>query len=409
MTTATTGLTLADLFPPDDLAAAIAAKHVERRRHPTLPVSIYTYTRECQLGHLWTPVTIQCRGLIVDDATGAVAALPFPKIFVSAMHGVHHFAPPLPTDEPFEIFEKADGSLIILFHYAGSWHAASKGSFISDQAAWAQVWLDGSDHSRLDPELTYLAEAIYPENRIVVDYGTRCDLVLLAAYRPADGTEELLSTIAPHWAGIGSVARTWGLSSDVAELEQLALASTTLDGATAGGTEEEGYVIRFASGQRAKIKLKSYLALHRLMTGTSPRDIWRALGVQRFPNEGVKRVAYVLGCSTQEIEALRAAPSGPLNALLENVPDEFDTWVHRIIDRIEGDSNAQRDQAQAAFESLAPLRHDRGAFGRAAQGIADPTRRACTFLLLDGRCIDTTIWKNTKPDATAPFVTDEDN
>lgn len=409
MTLTTTGLTLADLFPPDDLAAAIAAKHVERRQHPTLPVSIYTYTRECQLRHLWTPVTIQCRGLIVDDGTGEIVALPFPKIFVSAMHGVHDFAPPLPADEPFEIFEKADGSLIILFHHDGRWHAASKGSFISDQAQWAQHRIDNADLSHLDPALTYLAEAIYPGNRIVVDYRDREDLVLLAAYRPADGTEELLSAVAPHWAGIGPVACSWGLSSDLAELEQLALASKTIDGDPAAGTEEEGYVIRFASGVRAKIKLASYLALHRLMTGTSPRDIWRALGVQRFPDETVKRVAYILACSIGEIEALRAAPSGPLNALLENVPDEFDTWVHQIIDRIEADFRDQCDQAQAAFESLASLRHDRGAFGRAAQSITDPTRRACAFLLLDGRPIDTTIWKNTKPDATAPFVTDEDN
>lgn len=409
MTTTTTGLTLADLFPPDDLAEAIEAGYVERRRHPFMPVSIYTYTRECQLGHLWTPVTIQCRGLIVDDITSGIVALPFPKIFVTAMHGVHDFAPPLPTDEPFEIFEKADGSLIILFHYAGQWHTASKGSFISDQAQWAQRWLANRDLSHLDPALTYLAEAIYPENRIVVDYRGREDLVLLAAYRPADGTEELLSTVAPHWAGIGPIACSWGLSSDVSELEQLALASKTIDGDVAGGTEEEGYVIRYASGQRAKIKLKSYLALHRLMTGTSPRDIWRALGVQRFPGETVKRVAFILACSTDEIEALRAAPNGPLNALLENVPDEFDSWVRAIIGRIEADFNAQLDQAQAAFESLAPLTNDRGAFARAAQSIADPTRRASTFLLLDGRCIDTTIWKNTKPDATAPFVTDEDN
>lgn len=210
MTLTSTGLTLADLFPPDDLAAAITAGHVTRKQHPTLPLSIYTYTRDCQYGHIWTPVTMQCRGLIADDTTGEVVALPFPKIFVTAMHGVHDFAPPLPADEPFEIFDKVDGSLIILFHYAGQWHAASKGSFSSDQAQWAQGCIDGTDRSGLDPALTYLAEAIYPGNRIVVDYGQRTDLVLLAAYRPADGTEELLSAVAPHWAGIGPVVRTWG-------------------------------------------------------------------------------------------------------------------------------------------------------------------------------------------------------
>jgi hypothetical protein len=182
VTTATTGLTLADLFPPDDLAAAIEAGHVTRKSHPDLPLSIFTYTRDCQYGHIWTPVTMACRGLIADDVTGGIVAFPFPKIFVTAMHGVHDFAPPLPA-EPFEVFDKADGSLIIVFHYDGRWHAASKGSFISEQADWAQQWLDAADLSRLDPQLTYLAEAIYPANRIVCDYGPREDLALLAADR----------------------------------------------------------------------------------------------------------------------------------------------------------------------------------------------------------------------------------
>ncbi|WP_206305564.1 phosphatase domain-containing protein [Actinacidiphila soli] len=72
-----------------------------------------------------------------------------------------------------------------------------QGNFISEQPQWAQAVLDGADLSGLDPELTYLAEAIYPENRIVVDHGQRKELVLLAAYRPADGTEESLS-VAPR-------------------------------------------------------------------------------------------------------------------------------------------------------------------------------------------------------------------
>lgn len=398
---------LDSLFPPADLAAAIEAGHVTRKTHPTLPLSVLTYTRECQYGHIWNPVTMRCRGLIADDKTGEIVALPFPKIFVTGMHGVFDFAPPLPA-EPFEIFEKADGSLIITFHYDGRWRAASKGSFISEQAQWAQAVLDAADLSALDPGLTYLAEAIYPANRIVVDYGQREALMLLAAYRPADGTEAPLSVVASHWRTVGPVVRSWGLSDGLAELEELAAASTTLAGAEVGGTEEEGYVIRYASGARAKIKLSAYLFLHRLLTQTSPRDIWRALGVQRFPEETAKRVAYILSCSTDEVEALRATPNGPLNALLENVPDEFDSWVREVIGKIEADFADQQDQARAAFESLAPLAADRGDFARAAQGIPDPSIRAAAFLLLDSRSIDSTLWKNTRPTVADPFKTDEE-
>ncbi|MET9842806.1 hypothetical protein ABZZ01_34320, partial [Streptomyces virginiae] len=73
-------------------------------------------------------------------------------------------------------------------HYAGRWRVASKGSFISAQAVWAQRRLDGADTAALHPGTTYLAEILYPQNRIVVDYGDRRDLVLLAAFG-LDGTE----------------------------------------------------------------------------------------------------------------------------------------------------------------------------------------------------------------------------
>lgn len=380
--TTTTGLTLADLFPPDDLAAAIEAGHVTRKQHPDLPLSIYTYTRECQYGHIWTPVTMACRGLIADDASGAIVAYPFPKIFVTAMHGVHDFAPPLPTDEPFEIFEKADGSLIILFHYDGRWHAASKGSFTSEQAQWAQQRIDAADLSRLDPALTYLAEAIYPGNRIVVDYRDREDLVLLAAYRPADGTEELLSTVAPHWTGIGPVACSWGLSSDLAELEQLALASKTIDGDPAGGTEEEGYVIRYASGQRAKIKLSAYLVLHKLFTGTNERTIWEVLASGQDPA-----------------------------VLFDTVPDEFADWARNIAMRLASEHGQIVAEVHADFgeviSQLPPI-YDRKSFALLAK---ETKHRSALFLLVDGRldAVAAWAWKQIKPRGDKPFKTDEDN
>lgn len=371
--------TLDNLFPAADLAAAIDAGHVTRKAHPTLPLSIYTYTRECQYGHIWTPVTMRCRGLAADN-TGTIVALPFPKIFVTAMHGVHDFAPPLPA-EPFEIFEKADGSLIIVFHYDGRWHAASKGSFISEQAQWAQYRLDTADLSGLDPELTYLAEAIYPGNRIVVDYGQREELVLLAAYRPADGTEQPLADVAAHWKPIGPTVRSWGMSDDLAELEQLAAASATLDRPAVDGTEEEGYVIRFASGQRAKVKLAAYLTLHKLFTGTNERTIWEVLASGQDPA-----------------------------VLFDQVPDEFADWAHAIADQLRAEHARIVDEATSAYADVmaaVPANPDRKTF--ALEAVKSPHRSAL-FLIHDGR--DTAVhdwaWKQIKPRGDKPFKTDEE-
>lgn len=372
--------TLDSLIPPDDMTAAIEAGHVTRKTHPTLPLSIFTYTRECQYGHIWTPVTMRCRGLIADDASGEVVAIPFPKIFVTAMHGAHDFAPPLPA-EPFEIFEKADGSLIIVFHYDGRWHAASKGSFISEQAQWAQAVLDNSDLSGLDPALTYLAEAIYPANRIVVDYGQREELMLLAAYRPADGAEEALATVAAHWKPIGPVVRSWGLRDGLAELEALAAASTTLGGATVGGTEEEGYVIRYASGARAKIKLSAYLTLHKLFTGTNERTIWEVLASGQDPA-----------------------------VLFDQVPDEFADWARNIAEGLRTEHARIVDEATNAYAdtiAVLPADPDRKTFALAA--VKSPYRSAL-FLIHDDRdkAVSDWAWKQIKPRGDKPFKNDEE-
>ncbi|WNI19222.1 RNA ligase [Actinacidiphila sp. ITFR-21] len=371
---------LSELFNLDDLEAAIVAGQVTRKAHPELPLSILTYTRDVQYSHAWNLVTMRCRGLIADDRTGGVVALPFPKIFVTGMHGVYDFAPPLPA-EPFEIFEKADGSLIIAFHYDGRWRAASKGSFISEQAQWAQAVLDGADLTGLDPGLTYLAEAIYPANRIVVDYGQREELMLLAAFRPADGTEATLAEVGPHWKPIGPVVRSWGLRDGLADVEQLAAASTTLDGATVGGTEEEGYVIRYASGARAKIKLSSYLTLHKLFTGTNEKTIWEVLASGQEPS-----------------------------VLFDQVPDEFADWARNIAaglreqhDRLVGEAFTAH---RAVLDTL-PADPDRKTFALAA---TQSEYRSALFLVHDGRdkAVSDWAWKQIKPRGDKPFKNDEE-
>lgn len=88
---------------------------------------------------------------------------------------------------PFEVFEKLDGSLIIVFHHRRRWWATTKGEFNSDQARWAQAQLEHSDLSALTSGSTYLFEAVHPGNRIIVRYDQPA-LVLLAAYNQ-DGRE----------------------------------------------------------------------------------------------------------------------------------------------------------------------------------------------------------------------------
>ncbi|MER5887952.1 RNA ligase [Streptomyces sp. NPDC001941] len=398
-------LTLDSLLPAPELAAAIKDGHVTRKTHPELPLSIYTYTRACQYERVWNRVTTRCRGLVADDVTGEIVALPLPKFFNVGEHeSGQPYAPALP-DEPFEVYDKVDGSLAVVFHYAGRWRAASKGSFTSAQATWAQLRLDARDTSALTPGTTYLAEAVYPENRIVVNYGDRRDLVLLAAFGP-DGTEVPLAHAAGHWAAVGSVVRTWP-AMPLDELLALTESNTLPGGGTATGTDAEGFVLRYASGLRAKAKISEYVRLHKVLTGVTERDIWRAHGIQRFAGTSVKRLAQGLGCSVAELSGVTSRGGRPLDALLEQVPDEFDHWVRGVVAALEDEAAARERAIDEAYAPLAHLAADRGAFARAVKALpAAPEVRSALFLRLDGRPTDLYVWRSVRPETAVPFTTD---
>ena len=395
------------LIPPADLAAAIEAGHISRKAHPTLPLSILTYTRTAQYDGAWTPVTIRCRGLVVDDKTSEIVAWPFPKFFNVGEHDDGRpYAPPLP-DEPFDVYDKVDGSLGIVFHYEGRWRAVSKGSFISEQAVWAQAWLDDHDTRLLIPGVTYLAEILYPENRIVVDYGGRRDLVLLGAF-DALGREIRVAYAAEDWAPVGSVVRSWPAMPLPALLKAIE-GSVRLDGERSSGMDAEGYVIRYASGVRAKAKISEYVRLHKILTGITERDIWRYAGMQRLVGHDPKRTAQALGVSAAEITALATAETGPLDAMLQQVPDEFDAWVRSVVADLELRAEELTGAIRVTYDLVAFLANDRGEFARATQkATTDPTVRAAMFHLLDGKPTDLLVWRAIKPAAADPFKNDEE-
>ncbi|MYV99871.1 RNA ligase [Streptomyces sp. SID3343] len=401
MTDSTT-TTLDDLFRPDDLRAALAEGWVGRKAHPELPLSLYSYTRRCVFDNAWTPVTTRCRGLVVEDATGRIVAHCLPKFFNHGEHGRGNaYAPPLP-DGAFEILDKEDGSLGLVFHYADHWRVASKGAFESQQAVWAQEWLDERDTRALDPALTYVTEIIHPDNRIVVDNGGERTLVLLAVFGPG-GTERPLAAHADAWAAVGGrVVGSWP-AVPIADVLRAAANDRALDGTATTGSAGEGWVLRYASGLRVKVKLTDYVRLHRIMTGVTERDIWRYLGMQRFAGRDPRLVAYALTCSEREV----AEQTAPFDALLDLVPDEFDTWVRAVAAGLTERARELDDATRAAFTRVAHLGEDGAAFAKAAQSVGDRQITAGLFLLRDGRPIDLPIWRAVKPETAARFAEDD--
>ncbi|MFE6272173.1 RNA ligase [Streptomyces goshikiensis] len=388
-------MTLLDtLFAPGDLQDAITAGHVVRTEHPDLPLALFSYTRACQYSSAWTAVTTRCRGLIVDERTGAVVAWPFEKFFNTAEHNLGRpYAPPLP-DEPFRVYDKVDGSLGIVFFFGGRWHAATRGAFSSREAQWAQRWLDAGDTTGLRPGTTYLAEIVFPGNRVVVDYRGRTDLVLLAAFG-SDGAELDLDVAAGHWRGVGSVVRSWP-AMELAELIANTEANRSADGSPLSGLDSEGYVLRFNSGMRAKAKLTEYVLMHRTVSGTTERTVWRHLGVAKFHALPAKAVARAVRCSESEVVRLAATASGPLEVLLAGVPDEFDAWVRDVVARLEAEFDETTEVIKEAFARQCHLVGDREAFATAARAYP-PLIRSALFLLRDGADIGLHLWNGIQP------------
>ena len=232
--------------------------------HPTLPLTIWNYSESVQYGNLWDEVTLQTRGL-VTDSEGNIVARPFKKFF-NVDENKHT------STEEFDVYEKMDGSLGILFNYKGEWVLATRGSFTSDQSVKGTELLQKYDYNRLNPDYTYLFEIIYPENRIVCTYDFE-DLVLLGMIHTSTGDEvnihsgnnedirfkNLLNNL-----GLNIVKKYDGIS-DYSYLKQSI------------ADNKEGFVVRFSNGDRMKIKGEEYLRLHKIMTNLSTIGVWECL------------------------------------------------------------------------------------------------------------------------------------
>lgn len=221
--------------------------------HPSLPLTIWNYSEKVQFENLWDEVTLMCRGLVTDN-NGDIVAIPFQKFFNIEEN---RFTP----TENFEVYEKMDGSLGIVFWYQGQWVVATRGSFTSDQAIKATEILEKYNKDIMFRHLTFCFEIIYPENRIVLDYGDDEKLVLLGTF-DKNGKE----TDVEIWSQWGfDVVKKYDGIKDFKELKGMIK------------DDQEGFVVKFTNGDRIKVKGVEYLRLHKIMTNMSTTAVWECL------------------------------------------------------------------------------------------------------------------------------------
>jgi len=309
-------------------------------KHATLDWYIYNYTSKVQYNRAWDAVTLASRGLILTG-DGEVIARPFPKFF--NLGEMENQAIP---NEPFEVYDKLDGSLGILYWQESEPFIATRASFQSEQALFATQVLKSKYPSvipKLDKTKTYLFEIIYPENRIVVDYEGLEDIILIGIVDNATGKEEALVDI-----GFPMVQRFDGLN-DIHTLQALATSN------------KEGFVIKYASGFRVKVKFEEYVRLHKVLTNLSKLSVWEAL-----------------------------SNGEDFMVLLEQVPDEYYQWARATKSAFETKYAELEAKAKQDFKVLATRKET-------AMYFMTCEHPSILFHMLDEKPYEPVIWKYLKP------------
>lgn len=268
-------------------------KLIKHATHPLYDLHIWNYAETVQYSRQWDDITTLCRGLITDG-TGRIIARSFKKFF--NMEEMDADKVVTLANCGYDVAEKMDGSLGILFYYApeNKWIMTSRGSFISEQAKMGEKILRDklANFDDLNKDWSYVFEIIYPENKIVVDYGDKRDIVLLAIVNNTNGAEIALSNIAATTTF--TIVSTYG-ADDFAALKARNVANA------------EGYVIHFhdAANTRMKIKFETYCTLHRYMSNITVKTVYQM-----------------------------AKEGKTFEACIELIPDEFMDWFAKVWNHI---------------------------------------------------------------------------
>lgn len=274
----------------DRMRQYVANKFVSEKTwmsHGGRVLCLFNYTPKCVSEREWNDLTLMARG-IVTDQEGNIVVRPFDKFF-----NLEEWKSVMPFGH-VEVYEKVDGSLInIAWTHKDGLIVTSRGSFNSDQAQHArQLIVDRYGQDWIVPNQTYICEVVYPENRIVVNYGTTDELVLLGIRYP-NGGELSYSSMLDEAVPFRTAERVATYPS-FDDLMKADLRSTIQP-------NSEGYVFRFADGFRLKLKGEEYLRLHRIVTNTNNKTIWEM-----------------------------CANDMSFENIILNVPDEFMHWVKKI-------------------------------------------------------------------------------
>lgn len=234
------------------LTETINPRYVRMARHPTKPLRILNYTQVAQFEQHWDPVTLRCRGLVLD-AENNIIVNPPPKFFNQG----EPLAPDLDLSQCI-ISKKLDG------YYISVTNSSQFGLIITSRGSFDNRYVEAAKRfilpktKKLLPDISYFCELCmdFPgDEAIILTRHPRSGLFCWAI-RDQNGKE-----YSPHIAPFPYVQQLT-LKQSKRYLEQ----------------EVEGVVVFDPETQnRVKIKTEYYLINHRLIANCTRRKAWELL------------------------------------------------------------------------------------------------------------------------------------
>lgn len=263
---------------------------------------VLKYEKDVTFYDLWNEFYMEFRGVVIDLEDMVLVSAPYRKFF-------NYNEKPSTSAERIErmlaqaldvlIKNKEDGSMVSVTKYKNGIIVSTPGSMESSQAKWAKNFLF-THHATFLKEMprhvTYLFEAIYPENRIVVDYQGQEKMVMTGIRSTLNGTyfpDRMVYLL----AGL------YNIPTPQTEYKSFsALLEEAKNKEIHPADKKEGWVITIQTAKdevRFKLKCEDYCEIHKVIgVANSPKVVFEQIIQDTFDDfiakvpDMVKPLAY---------------------------------------------------------------------------------------------------------------------
>lgn len=323
----------------------------------------YSYSERTNNDGLWDEITMFNRGNIYEKKTGNLIAKAMPK-FMNLGQLSQEKQKELSLKPKFNLTEKMDGCLGIIYKYKGEIRCNSRGGFDNYVTDKIKELLPKYVAKNMILNHNCLnVEVISPQTKIICDYGDTEELYLITAFYDR-----------PNW-----VEHTYEESCMIAQVMQMPIVKEyhmswepLIKWQQEADWKHEGFVVRFPNNERVKIKSKDYLDVAKFRAGLSKRSIWRYM--KNDLEQGTNQLQEYLNMG---------------------IPDEFSNIAKSYVKELEEEMEQHRQLAIKEYNELIDIpKNELHKYYK----VHSNKYQHCNYALRDGKDITRNLIKMVEPE-----------